>query len=266
MRGLSLFWSYLVQTLKTQMAYRWDFFVQCLSALTADATGLIVVAFIFQHTSSLGAWSAWEVLFIYAMAMIVQSIFGLTAYTFWHFPNKYIMEGQLDRILVRPVNPLIQLFMENIFVEELPSILTGLILLALAGYKLELHPGPGDVLLCLLFILSASIMLTGIFLGLTSASFWFEDRVGFAPPVFNFMAFGRYPMTIFHRSVQVLMSTLLPFAFMSFYPSMIFLRDNPAASEFQVLAWMTPLVGLTAFVVGYGLWLLGLKSYRSTGS
>ena len=36
-----------------------------------------------------------------------------------------------------------------------------------------------------------------IFLLLSTFSFWFEDRIGVHPPVWNLIAFGRYPLSIY---------------------------------------------------------------------
>ena len=59
-RQLSVAWHYLLQALKMRMAYRLDFFVECLSSLVAEATGLIVIWVIFQNTPALGGWDQWQ--------------------------------------------------------------------------------------------------------------------------------------------------------------------------------------------------------------
>ena len=52
------------------------------------------------------------------------------------------------------------------------------------------------------FGLCASVIYVSVFLMLTTVSFWFEDRIGVHPPVWNMMAFGRYPLTIYSPVVQ----------------------------------------------------------------
>ena len=42
--------NYFLQGLKARMAYRLDFFVQCLSMLLSDAVGLIVITVILSRT------------------------------------------------------------------------------------------------------------------------------------------------------------------------------------------------------------------------
>ena len=96
----------------------------------------------------------------------------------------------------------------------------------------------------------------------TAASFWVEDRVGLAPPVFNLMSFGRYPITIYDLKVKVLLSTVVPFAFASFYPTTLAL----GRSEFLPFFWAVPAVALLLALLNVALWRKGIAKYGSTGS
>ena len=58
-----------------------------------------------------------------------------------------------------------------------------------------------------------------MFLILTTVSFWFEDRIGVHPPVWNVIAFGRYPLSIYSGAVQFFLCWIIPFGLASFYPS-----------------------------------------------
>lgn len=264
-RHLLLIGHFLVQALKTRMAYRWDFFVDCISGLAADATGLITVTVILANTQALGEWSRWEVAFIYGVAMLSQALFGFVGHL-WGFANRYIIEGEFDRVLMRPVNPLVQIMLENVQFEEFPSVLLGVVVVYASSVKLGIVWGAGDVLLLALFVVSGAMVLIGIFLAVIATGFWFEDRVGLVPPVFNLMAFGKYPLTIFHPLVRFTLSFLIPFGFMAFYPATHFLSGGGSVSEFTVFCYLTPLVALLVFYIGYSVWRLGIRSYRSTGS
>ena len=50
--------------------------------------------------------------------------------------------------------------------------------------------------------LAPGIIYVSVFLILTTVSFWFEDRIGVHPPVWNIIAFGRCPLSIYSGSVQ----------------------------------------------------------------
>jgi len=101
-----------------------------------------------------------------------------------------------------------------------------------------------------------------VFVMLSTLSFWFEDRVGVSPPVFNMIAFGRYPVTIYNVFIQFLLSWIIPFAFASFYPTTYFLQRHEFSSFFALV----PVVAATFLVLALILWSRGVRGYQSTGS
>lgn len=253
---------YLAQMLKTRLSYRGDFLIGCLASLLSQAVGLAVVGIIFQAVPVLRGWSRTEVFFIYGFAVTAQALFESIADGFYWFSDRYVIQGELDRLLLRPVDPLFQLLLENFSLEFLPDLVLGIAILTVAGATLGVGISVQGTLLFLLMVLGAVLVLTGLFLALASAAFWAEDRIGLLPPVYNLMAFGRYPLTIYGRTVQILLSWVLPFGFVAFYPSTGFLGRG----EFSTYFWGTPLAGGVVFAAAYGIWRLGIRKYQSTGS
>ena len=101
-----------------------------------------------------------------------------------------------------------------------------------------------------------------VFLLLTSVSFWVEDRVGIIPPIFNMLAFGRYPLNIYSPFIQFLLSWIIPFGFASFYPSTVLL----GRLEYQSYLVFLPVVTVVFLVASILLWNRGVANYSSTGS
>ncbi len=58
-----------------------------------------------------------------------------------------------------------------------------------------------------------------------------------------------------------MMTWLFPYALASFYPASYLL-----GREVGALAWAGPFVAAALLVIGYRVWLFGLKHYTSTGS
>jgi len=253
---------YAGQMLKTRLHYRGDFLLGCIASLLTQASGLAVVAIIFENVPALSGWSRSEVFFIYGFAVTAQALFEAIADAFYWFSDRYVTRGEMDRVLLRPLNPLFQIILENFNLEFLPDLALGLFILASARGFPGGAFGPLEVVLLAAMLLGAVLVLTGLFLALTSVSFWAEDRVGVLPPVYNLMAFGRYPLPIYHRSIRILLSWVLPFGFVAFYPATGFLGRD----EFRWFFWGTPAAGMVALFLGYRVWLAGLRRYQSTGS
>ena len=87
-------------------------------------------------------------------------------------------------------------------------------------------------------------------------------RIGISPPVFNLIAFSRYPQTIFPHSLQFVMRWVIPFGFVSFYPATFLL----GRSRLEGLALLAPVVALAFSLLAAAAWQVGVRRYESTGS
>lgn len=262
LRHLRIAGYYLGQMVKVRLQYRGDFLIECASSLFTQACGLLVIGIIFASIPHLRNWSREEVFFIYGFALTVQALFESVAESFYWFADKYIMRGEFDRVLLRPLNPLFQILLENFSFESVPDLVLGFAVLSLSGASLGIPFGFQQALAILLMLLSAVLVLTGTFLALASVSFWVEDKVGVLPPFYNLTSFGRYPITIYHTSLRLLLTWVLPYGFVAFYPATGFLRR----AEFAAYYWATPAAGLLTFLLGYTVFRAGIRRYRSTGS
>ena len=233
-----------------------------LANLVSLAIQLSVLTVLFGKITALKGWTFEQILFIYGFSLLPLGLFNLVSINIYRFSETYIIEGNLDRVLLRPVNPLAQVMFSSFGLGGLNELVLGTAVMVYAGAGLGLTLGPLDVLSLLLFAGAASLVYMGVFLGLTSVSFWIEDRMGLAPPVYNIIRFSRYPVTIFSPLVRIFLTFVLPFAWVAFYPATWFI----GGPEYQRIALLTPLVGLVSFGLGYLVWTRGIARYASTGT
>ncbi len=261
-RHLRLGWLFFLQMIKARLEYRADFIIECLVAMLRQASGLMVVAVIFSNIPALKSWSREEVFFVYGFAMTAQALFESFADAFYRFSRRYIMGGEFDRILLRPLNPLWQILLENFNFEFLPDFILGVLILCISGYSLPQPPGASELLCLFIQLPSAILVLAGVFLSLASASFWLEDRMGLLPPFYNLLEFGRYPITIYNPTIRFLLTWILPYGFVAFYPASGLLGHD----EYRAFFWSTPIAGMISMLIGVSFFKLGIKHYRSTGT
>ncbi len=261
-RQTTIIAAYFAQFLKTRLAYRVDFMVDLGANLFAIGVQLATLTVLFSKVTALQGWSFEQVLFIYGFSLLPLGLFNLVAVNLYRFAERYIAEGGLDRVLLRPLNPLAQVLFESFNVSGLNELVLGTGIMIYAGSELGLSLGPLDGLVLLLLIPSAAVIYLAVFLGLTAVSFWAEDRLGLAPPVFNVIRFARYPLTIYGRGVQLFLTFVLPFAWVAYIPATWFI-GGPDGRHWALL---TPLVALLFLSLAYGVWRAGLRRYASTGS
>ena len=119
-----------------------------------------------------------------------------------------------------------------------------------------------DALWLVVVAVSGAVIFLSVFAMLSSLSFFFEDRIGVGAPVWNLIQFGRFPIPIFGPWLGAVLSWVVPFGFVTFYPATHFL----GRSAFRTLCYATPLVAAGFALLCAGVWTLGVRGYRSTGS
>src|SRR5687767_15653039 len=91
--------------LKARTEYRVDFLVGVLTALSMQLASFAFFWVIFERAPTLGGWSPAEVLFLFGLTALVLGLAEATFNGIWWLPW-YILDGQIDRVLVYPVNSL----------------------------------------------------------------------------------------------------------------------------------------------------------------
>jgi len=261
-RHLRLFLLYFAQYAKVRLAYKADFFIAFFSSMAATVLGFGFVLVLFSKIPQLQGWSFDEILFLYAFSLIPLGLFNVVSWNLYEFGDLYIIQGRFDRILLRPVDTLFQVLFEKFRIESLQEVVTGLVVITLCVRRLHLEWHATEHLTFAAMVVCGALIYLSVFLILTAVSFWFEDRVGIVPPVFNMLAFGRYPLTIYNTFIQFMLSWIIPFGFASFYPTTHFLGRAAFTSYFRLV----PVVAVSFFTLAIFVWNRGVRNYSSTGS
>jgi ABC-2 type transport system permease protein len=261
-RHALLFFDYFTQYAKVRVSYRGDFFISLGTSFAATIFGLGFVVILFQKATQLAGWRFEEVMFLYGFSLIPYGVFNIVSLNLYDFGNNFIIEGKFDRVLLRPVSSLFQVLFETFRIESLQEIATGIFCLWWASRRLGLLWTPGKFAMLAFFGTCAAIIYISIFLLLTTVCFWFEDRIGVHPPIWNVIAFGRYPLSIYSGVVQFFLCWIVPFGLASFYPS-VRLLGRTVHPEYAPLV---PVVAFAFLTLAISMWNFGTRHYSSTGS
>jgi ABC-2 type transport system permease protein len=261
-RHALLFSDYFAQYAKVRISYRGDFFISLATSMAATIFSLGFVVILFQKATQLAGWRLEEVVFLWGFTQIPYGLFNVISLNLYDFGNNYIIEGKFDRVLLRPVSSLFQVLFETFRIESLQEVATGTFCMWWASHRLGIHWGAGKFLMLLFFGLCAAIIYVSIFLILSTVSFFWEDRIGVHPPVWNVIAFGLYPLSIYSGVVQFFLCWIIPFGLASFYPS-VRLLGRTVTPEYLPLV---PVVAIVFLTIAVSLWNFGTRHYSSTGS
>ncbi|MGH9685207.1 MAG: ABC transporter permease [Candidatus Acidiferrales bacterium] len=253
---------YFAQYAKVRVSYRGDFFISLITSFAATVFALLFVLVLFNKAPKLSDWTLPEEMFLYGFSLIPYGIFNVISLNLYDFGNNYIIEGKFDRVLLRPVSSLFQVLFETFRIESVQEIATGIFCMWWASNRLGIHWTIGKFGMLVFFGICAGVIYVSIFLLLTTVSFWFEDRIGVHPPVWNVIAFGRWPLSIYSGAVQFFLCWIIPFGLASFYPS-VRLLGRAVTPEY---ARFVPVVAAVFLTLAISVWNLGTRHYSSTGS
>jgi len=261
-RHVLLFTDYFAQYAKVRVSYRGDFFISLATSMAATIFSLGFVVVLFGKATQLAGWRLEEVVFLWGFTQIPYGIFNVISLNLYDFGNNYIIEGKFDRVLLRPVSSLFQVLFETFRIESFQEIAVGTYCMWWATHRLHVPWSPAKFTMLLFFGICAAVIYVSVFLILSTVSFFWEDRIGVHPPVWNVIAFGRYPLSIYSGAVQFFLCWIIPFGLASFYPS-VRLLGRTVTPEYAPLV---PVVAIVFLALAISLWNFGTRHYSSTGS
>ncbi|WP_026690846.1 ABC transporter permease [Alteribacter aurantiacus] len=258
---VSIFFQYASQYMKTRLQYRSDLVVELFSDFLFQAVNLIFILVVFGHTTLLSGWSQEEIIFIYGFFLVPYAIFS-SFFNIWDFNDRYIVKGEMDRVLTRPIHSLFQIIIERMELESMFGVITGIAIMFYAGSQLGLTISWYDPFMFLLMVAGGSLIYAGIFIILASISFWSDSRTDIMPMMYNIGNYGRYPVDIYNQVIRYVLTWILPFAFVGVYPAAFFLGRD----EWYMYAFLTPVMGLIFISISVFAWNEGVKRYRGAGN
>jgi ABC-2 type transport system permease protein len=259
---LDLYLTYVRFAFKSVAQYRADFAIAFVASILHDGSTLVFLAVVFANIPKLAGWSFDEMLLIWGLAVTARNL----ANTFFDIPHRiygYVRRGDMDRLLVRPLSPLLQIAGESgITLMALGRALIGIVAILTALAALRTGVPWWAALYLPLVVISSTLLFFSVQLLLSCLSFWFINTVSVLQTVTWMNQFGQYPVTIFALPLQFLFTWVLPYAMLGFYPTAFMLRGG----EYRLYGLLAPLMGFCFFGASLLVWRVAIRRYQSTGS
>lgn len=249
-----------------QMSYTTDFAFSVLQIILLQFGNLALIFVVVDQFSALAGWSFAQIMFLLALRLLSHGLYVVFALEISGSLAQYILRGEFDRFLLKPVHPLILLMFNRIELRGLTDLVSGIVMFAVSSAMLDLSWSLGHILLLVAAVVGAFFIELSVYLLASSTSFWFNNSDALRVVVFQLHEqYLLYPITIYGRPVQYLLTFLLPLAFVNYYPSLFFL-DKGASGTALVLVLLTPVVAAVTFFVALTVFHRGVARYESTGS
>ncbi|MBK1813830.1 ABC-2 family transporter protein [Clostridium sp. YIM B02505] len=262
MRYVKLYKKFLIQYLKSLMEYKVDFFFGLFGFFLIQASGIAFINLVFSNIPTLNGWSYYDMLFIYGFAQLPRGIDHLIMDNIWIFARDMVIQGTFDRYLVRPINPFFQMISERFQPDAFGEIIVGIVILAISVPKINISISIINILIFVILVFAGSVIYTSIKLFFASFAFWIKNSINLVFMVYNISTFAKYPMSIYPKAISIVVQFMVPFAFTAFVPAEYMLGKV----SFVYGVGGTILCAGVAWILAYGLWTRGIKSYESSGS
>jgi ABC-2 type transport system permease protein len=252
--------------IKSRMEYRLDFFLRVTMGVVWNLTSLVFIWAVLTRFKSMAGWSQEEVFFIYTLRLLAHAGYCLLFHNV-QMVSRYVRQGGFDRVLLRPLNPLLQLITWEYDPAGIGDLGLGLVCFVIVSRLLEFHWTPPALAFLVLVMAGGCLIELSLFLIINTLAFWITEAGRLTWIVLTFSDnFALYPLNIYNGVLQFVMTFLVPVGFMSYYPATAFLNRMGDTLFSPVFAYLTPLVGLALFAIAYSFWRVGINRYQSTGS
>ena len=257
---IKLFPFFVSKSIKSRMSYRLDFFLGLIANAMRQSLGFVFIWAVFRGIPEINGWNFYEMMFVYGMQAICVGLYEFLFAGIWSVEN-YVQDGELDRLMLRPVSTLFSVMAADVTFHGLGAALFGVAICIISLIQLEISLGLGLILYWVITILTGTLIYFSLNMLAATLAFRMTRISSILMIVNNLSEFSKYPMKIYSNGLQIFLSFVLPFAFTSFYPSAFIL-----GKAISVIYWAGPIIvaGVCLFLSGL-FWRIGLKSYQSAG-
>lgn len=262
-RHARLWRAFVAIALVREVQFRANALATLLVGVAQLVVSLVPILLIFSFAGEVNGWSRADVLVV---AGFQQAMAGLLA-TFIA-PNmnrmtQYVTEGDLDVLLVRPVNGHLLVATRWVRPAELFSVLSGIGLTIVGLVQRGTMPSPAGIVQAIILFTAGFVLLACAWSVVATCVFWTSSVTAGTLFFGDVMQAGRYPVTFFPRAIQVFLVAVVPWAFASTFPAEALTHGlergwllTPVAIAFAIAA----LVGCHTF------WNHAIHRYASASS
>jgi len=259
---LSIYWYYFKQYWKTRLVYKGDFAVGFIAQLVNLGASLAFLTLLFTQVDSINGWSFNEMLFLAGIGGFIMNFHHIFLFNMFSLED-YVVEGKMDRFLVRPLSPLFQVYSDKVSDNNLSKLIANSALITYSANQLGLQLlTVSNLIYGAAFLISGVLVFAAAYMAFAATSFWTGKSRSAIWLIFRLSEYRRYPYSIYSTAIQIVLVTLIPIAFASFFPATYFLgREGWRTWQLASIA-----AGPVLFLFSYRFWKIGLSNYSSTGS
>lgn len=254
--------------IKSAMEDRLSLLLGGLAQSLSYGAEFLLIWIVVNEFKVINGWLPYEVVFLYAINLFTYAIAAFFLFNPFTQLSNMIKNGSFDEILTKPLNSFGYLICREVNAAYYSHFIFSLVIMYFCYLRLNINLSIIGIVHIVSICLGGAL-IQGAGLILTSVpAFWLIENNSVRNVLyFKARGFIQYPISIYSKGIQVILTFILPYAFINFYPSIyLFEKNNESIFFGKGLVVATPLVGSGLFIVALLFWQLGIKHYKSTGS
>ena len=251
--------------IRAQWQYRASFVLQLLGVFLISFLDFAAILVIFENVPQLAGWTVQEVALLYGIGGLAFALTELVAGHLDLLP-RLIRDGNFDLVLIRPRGSLFQVLAGDVRLRQLGKLVqaTAVLVYALASVDVDWDVTRGALLP--ISILSGAAIFAAIWVASICLVFWAvegREAVSAFTDAGNFAS--QYPIDLYERWLQRLVTVVVPVAFVAYFPATYILDKPNALGAPSFVSFLAPAVAVVAAIGSGYVWRFAVRHYRSAG-
>lgn len=263
MKYLKLYCTYAKLSLMSKLVYKANVIIGVIAFLFAEATSLFTLYILVSSVPSIDGYTIYHVGLLFGLTNMAVGIDHLLTDRLWTVAYWEVRMGKLDHIFLRPLPVLFQVIASELQLEALGELIVATALICLCGSNLNITGGAGSILIVILGIICASIIISSFKILVASLAFKFKRSGPLLQFIYNFSGYTKYPMKIYPKIIQVILTFIIPLGLCLFFPfeNLFAPVHNPITLAFEMIGFTTVFA-----IICISVWNKLVKKYESTGT
>lgn len=250
------------QFFKTLVQSKVDFLMGLFGFFFTQVLGIAFLYLIFDKIPNLNGWTLSQLIFIYGFAQIPRGIDHLFTDNIWLVAWRMVVNGDFDRYMLRPMNVFFQIICEKLQPDAVGELLIGTILIIMSLSKGIVIVDGMHIVMFIVSVIAGAVIYTSIKLLFASLSFWIKRSGPFLQVAYEMADFAKYPVEIYSKPIQFILTFVIPFAFVAYFPASYFLIQKSALTTVGIEC----LIAVILSILAYSIFKIGISKYESAGN
>ena len=250
------------QFFKTLVQSKVDFLMGLFGFFFTQVLGIAFLYLIFDKIPNLNGWTLSQLIFIYGFAQIPRGIDHLFTDNIWLVAWRMVVNGDFDRYMLRPMNVFFQIICEKLQPDAVGELLIGTILIIMSLSKGIVIVDGMHIVMFIVSVIAGAVIYTSIKLLFASLSFWIKRSGPFLQVAYEMADFSKYPVEIYSKPIQFILTFVIPFAFVAYFPASYFLIQKSALTTVGIEC----LIAVILSILAYSIFKIGISKYESAGN